>query len=201
MRDPTARTTTPLRAATVRRRRVAAKTIRLRDKEHCKFVAAQPCVVCGRTPRRRITFASRKRARSVERSATNTRSPSAGSITGICTATAMRPHGGPGSASIPCRSRSNFGGDRECRIRHMQSRSSPCPTPRLQRRRSIGCRWTTTPGTGSTWPNILKARPLTIFRRLCINRLVESTTLLGRSPAMREIQASEAKTSPSPTSR
>ena len=33
-----------------RRRRVAAKTIRLRDKEHCKFVAAQPCAVCGRTP-------------------------------------------------------------------------------------------------------------------------------------------------------
>ena len=36
--------------AVVRRRRIAAKTIRLRDKEHCKFVAAQPCVVCGRTP-------------------------------------------------------------------------------------------------------------------------------------------------------
>jgi len=33
-----------------RRRRVAAKSIRLRDKEHCKFVATQPCVVCGRTP-------------------------------------------------------------------------------------------------------------------------------------------------------
>jgi len=33
-----------------RRRRVVGKTIRLRDKEHCKFVAAQPCVVCGRTP-------------------------------------------------------------------------------------------------------------------------------------------------------
>jgi hypothetical protein len=33
-----------------RRRRVAAKTIRLRDKEHCKFVAAQPCIVCGRSP-------------------------------------------------------------------------------------------------------------------------------------------------------
>ena len=33
-----------------RRRRVAAKTIRLRDKEHCNFVATQPCVVCGRTP-------------------------------------------------------------------------------------------------------------------------------------------------------
>jgi ERF superfamily len=37
-------------AASPRRRRVAAKTIRLRDKEHCKFVASQPCVVCGRTP-------------------------------------------------------------------------------------------------------------------------------------------------------
>ena len=37
-------------SATLRRRRVAAKNIRLRDKEHCKFVAFQPCVVCGRTP-------------------------------------------------------------------------------------------------------------------------------------------------------
>jgi hypothetical protein len=32
------------------RRRVVGKTIRLRDKEHCKFVSRQPCVVCGRTP-------------------------------------------------------------------------------------------------------------------------------------------------------
>jgi hypothetical protein len=36
--------------ASVRRRRVAAKIIRLRDKDHCKFVASQPCIVCGRTP-------------------------------------------------------------------------------------------------------------------------------------------------------
>ena len=35
---------------TERSRRVAAKTIRLRDKEHCKFVTTQPCVVCGRMP-------------------------------------------------------------------------------------------------------------------------------------------------------
>ena len=42
---------TPAPAVTVvGRRRIAAKTIRLRDKEHCKFVATQPCVVCGRTP-------------------------------------------------------------------------------------------------------------------------------------------------------
>jgi hypothetical protein len=34
----------------VGRRRIAAKTIRLRDKEHCKLVATQPCVVCGRAP-------------------------------------------------------------------------------------------------------------------------------------------------------
>jgi hypothetical protein len=36
--------------ASARRRRVVAKTIRLRDKEHCRFVASQPCIVCGRTP-------------------------------------------------------------------------------------------------------------------------------------------------------
>jgi hypothetical protein len=29
---------------------VAAKTIRLRDKDHLKFVASQPCLVCSRTP-------------------------------------------------------------------------------------------------------------------------------------------------------
>ena len=33
-----------------RRHRVAAKTIRLRDKEHCNYITTQPCVVCGRTP-------------------------------------------------------------------------------------------------------------------------------------------------------
>ena len=37
-------------ATVVGRRRIAAKTIRLRDKEHCRFVATQSCVVCGRTP-------------------------------------------------------------------------------------------------------------------------------------------------------
>ena len=32
------------------RRHVVSKTIRLRDKEHTRFVSRQPCVVCGRTP-------------------------------------------------------------------------------------------------------------------------------------------------------
>jgi hypothetical protein len=30
--------------------RIAAKTIRLRDKDHLQFVSSQPCLVCGRTP-------------------------------------------------------------------------------------------------------------------------------------------------------
>ena len=34
----------------IRPRGLAAKTIRLRDKDHRKFVASQPCLVCGRTP-------------------------------------------------------------------------------------------------------------------------------------------------------
>ena len=33
-----------------RRGRVAAKTVRLRDKDHRKFVSTQPCLVCGRSP-------------------------------------------------------------------------------------------------------------------------------------------------------
>jgi ERF superfamily len=40
----------PNDSASAQRRRVVARTIRLRDKEHCKFVASQPCIVCGRTP-------------------------------------------------------------------------------------------------------------------------------------------------------
>ena len=32
------------------RGRIAAKTIRLRDKDHRKFVASQPCLVCDRLP-------------------------------------------------------------------------------------------------------------------------------------------------------
>src|SRR3984957_6165193 len=37
-------------ASSLPQRHVIAKTIRLRDKEHRKFVAAQPCLICGRTP-------------------------------------------------------------------------------------------------------------------------------------------------------
>lgn len=34
----------------LRRGAIPARTIRLRDKEHCKFVASQPCLICGRSP-------------------------------------------------------------------------------------------------------------------------------------------------------
>ena len=61
---------------------------------------------------RRIIFVSPSRGRLAARSATNTQSRPAGFITAIFTITAMRPHGGPALTSIPCPSRSNFGGGR-----------------------------------------------------------------------------------------
>ena len=51
-RDPYAQAPSAARSAEAGRRRrgVAAKTIRLRDKDHRKFVSRQPCLVCGRAP-------------------------------------------------------------------------------------------------------------------------------------------------------
>ncbi len=96
----------------IRGRRPAKKTIRLRDKEHGKFVATQPCVSeAARQPRPNIS-ALPSHGRSVVKSAMNLRSPFAASTTAIFTITAMRPHGGPALTSIPCPSRSNFGGGR-----------------------------------------------------------------------------------------
>jgi hypothetical protein len=34
----------------VRSRRLVAKAIRLRDKEHCRYVSTQACLICGRAP-------------------------------------------------------------------------------------------------------------------------------------------------------
>ena len=94
----------------VRRRRIAAKTIRLRDKEHRKFVAAQPCVVCGRTPTKKpTTFALPSPVPSTERSATNTPSPSAGSIIASCAGMAMKLRGGRALISTLCPLRSTSG--------------------------------------------------------------------------------------------
>jgi hypothetical protein len=50
--NPATETTQESRPAGPRtgRGRIAAKTIRLRDKDHRKFVSSQPCPVCGRSP-------------------------------------------------------------------------------------------------------------------------------------------------------
>lgn len=40
----------PIEETGTGRARLVGKTIRLRDKDHRKFVSKQPCVVCGRTP-------------------------------------------------------------------------------------------------------------------------------------------------------
>ncbi|MGB7975330.1 MAG: hypothetical protein WCF81_13510, partial [Roseiarcus sp.] len=74
--------------------RVPAKAIRLRDKEHRKYVVTQRCVMCGRTPAEAITSGSLSLARWGARSATNTRSQSAGCITASGIDMAMRPQGG-----------------------------------------------------------------------------------------------------------
>ena len=59
-----------------------------------------------------IAFASLSPVLSAERSATNIPSRSADSTTAICTATAMKPLGGPGSTSTRYRLRLTSGGDR-----------------------------------------------------------------------------------------
>jgi hypothetical protein len=48
--DASGHPTAPADGARAARRRVAAKTIRLRDKDHRQYVSRQPCLVCGRTP-------------------------------------------------------------------------------------------------------------------------------------------------------
>jgi hypothetical protein len=47
---PLGQATAPADGVRPARRRVAAKTIRLRDKDHRQYVSQQPCLVCGRTP-------------------------------------------------------------------------------------------------------------------------------------------------------
>jgi hypothetical protein len=95
----------------VRRRQITAKTIRLRDKEQCKFGAAQSCIVCGRT-QTEAQFVLRNPARLTAKSARNTRCRSAGSIIANYTDMAMKLRGGPESPSTLCPSRSSSGGAR-----------------------------------------------------------------------------------------
>ena len=99
-----------------RHRRVAPKAIRLRDREHCKFVTTQPCVVCGRRPSESASCSIRSAARARPKSQRRVHSVP------ICRLhhrelhryTAMRPLGEVGVNVDPrLQSRSAFGGDRE----------------------------------------------------------------------------------------
>ena len=86
---------TPAPAATVvGRRRIATKTIRLRDKEHCKFVATQPASSAAARLPKGTTFVLLNHARSVARSAMSTWSRSAAPIIASCIDLAMKLHGG-----------------------------------------------------------------------------------------------------------
>jgi hypothetical protein len=88
-------------AASPRRRRVAAKRpYACATRNTASSSPLNPASSAVERLPRRITSVSPNRARSAERSATNTRSQSAGSITGSCTPTAMKLQGGPGSVSI-----------------------------------------------------------------------------------------------------
>ena len=75
------------------------KRIRLRDEEHCKFVANQPCVVCGRVPSDPHHSRLPNPARSAARSATSSRSRSAACTTASSTKGATSRPGGKRSRS------------------------------------------------------------------------------------------------------
>jgi hypothetical protein len=89
--------------------RALGKTVRLRDKDHRKFVLRQPCLVCGRVPSdsHHLTFIQpRALGRRVSDEFTV---PVCRSITASFIARATRPHGGAASTSIRSHSRSSFG--------------------------------------------------------------------------------------------
>ena len=71
-----------------------------------------PASSAAEHPRKSTTFAVPHRARSAARSATNTRSPSAGFTTAFCMDTAMMPHGRPASVLTLCQSPSRCGDGR-----------------------------------------------------------------------------------------
>jgi hypothetical protein len=95
------------------RRRVVGKTIRLRDKEHTRFVSRQPCVVCGRTP------ADPHHLRFAQPRALGRRGSDEYTVP-VCRTHHRELHrygdegrGGVPSMSIPFRSRSRYGDERD----------------------------------------------------------------------------------------
>ena len=105
-----------------------AEPKRLRDKAHLKFVASQPCLVCGRQPSdpHHLRFAQPEP--SALKSATSSPFPSAAVITGSCIRPAMRSPGGRTSTSSRWRSPRGFGSRRGQNPRR-QKRSNPMKLP------------------------------------------------------------------------
>jgi hypothetical protein len=145
-RDAVGFRVSPPRRNTLRRRPFGCAT-----RSTANSSPRNPASSSAERPRKPNTFVSPYRVRLAGRSATNTRSPSAGFTTAICTATVMKPHGGPGLASTLCPSCSSYDAGRYCRAHRKRLCPSQCPmSSRLRRRRPSGRHWTTTPGTGSS---------------------------------------------------
>ena len=111
--DAATRQNKPMRATKKQSRsdaiRALGKTVRLRDKDHRRFVLRQACVVCGRVPSdpHHLTFTQpRALGRRVSESSS---SPSAESTIGSYIALVTRPHGGGRSASTRFLSRLGSG--------------------------------------------------------------------------------------------
>src|SRR5258706_3231694 len=83
---------------------------RYRNREHLRYVAQQPCLVCGRKPSDPIIFGTCSHARSAAKRATNSRSRCAECITARSIAPATSAHGGRPPASTRSRSHASFGG-------------------------------------------------------------------------------------------
>jgi hypothetical protein len=102
------------------------KTIRLRDKDHLKFVSKQACVVCGRTPSdaHHLRFAQ---PRALGRKVSDeSRYRFAAFIIASFTGTVTRRRGGRVSRSTPCRLQSRFG-DARAAMERLAARLADAP--------------------------------------------------------------------------
>jgi hypothetical protein len=101
-RAPESHETSPTAGALLQRPFVCA------TKSIASSSPSSPALFAADSQPKPITFALRSPARSTGKSATNTRSRSAGSTIANCIDTAMRPHGGPQSTSTRCWRRSRL---------------------------------------------------------------------------------------------
>jgi len=96
---------------------VLATPRRYRNREHLRFVAQQPCLICGRNNPIRITFVTCNHGRSVAKRATNSPSRSVARITALFIAPATSRPGGRRPALTPSRSPVSSGNKPDSMIR------------------------------------------------------------------------------------